>query len=240
MFVFQRIALTILLAASTTVMGQTVLYMPFLPGFSTVNADGVYDEIWFEVIRRSGVRVNFIREPYARSIASFGSDSDSCFPVGTKEAAQLYLGIDVWESDEFIFENPFVYATLISRSTIDSADDIVGKRMAYLNGDRPLVESSPASEATLYSVDSYQQAFQMLKAGRVNAVIGNYGDMHEYYEEIDFSESMVIERYFERLLCHPSAENKIFIQKFDEALNSMKSDGTWREIINPMLPPSSR
>ena len=71
----------------------------------------------------------------------------------------------------------------------------------------------------------------MLKAGRVDAMLGSVGDLIDFKDRLNYEDADPIYSANENIVCHPGAESTAFLEKVDPVIQSMKSDGSLKAIL---------
>jgi ABC-type amino acid transport substrate-binding protein len=219
-----------LLGMISVSFAETTVYLPLIPGFVQADEKGLYDRAWQKISSESGIKIDIQRIPYARALEVFRKEQKACLGIGNIETAQLYLGLEVIQSEAFFFRNEMIVGYLNTHSSgFVTRDQLAGKTGVTLLADYELVTAEYGDTMRLYSVDQAEQALKMLHAGRADVVFGNTGDLVNYLNELAYEPSLNLYESTEHFICHPDNGNEQLVEVVSEKLTKLKQTDIWKE-----------
>jgi len=207
-----------------------IIIIPELPRYYQKAGNGSYQIMMREILRRSGESATLESFPPSRATVMFDRFKNACYPVSLKLASYV-LGYPLIATGESINRFKIVIATLRGTAMITSFDQIRGRSIAALPTANLAAYGDSLSSLTVLYVDSHKQGLKLLKAGQVSAILGSVGDLVTYKDQLNYEDADPIYADDERIVCHPGAEAKAFLQKIDPAIRSMKADGSLKSIL---------
>jgi ABC-type amino acid transport substrate-binding protein len=214
----------------------TTLYVPIIPGVFSVDRTGYFDKVIIEASHRANISFDYQYQPFARALASFQNNSDACFPLGNHEMAKVYLNLPVVSLETGYYETKYILATLKNQNTIQSTSELKTKRIAHLRGDNPVSLNMNDFGAIFTEVTTHEQSIRMLKANRIDVIMGANTDMVEFMNDIHFNSDMVVFLSRENLICHRDSGNDSIVSQFSKAIETMREDGTLNQMLGPLAP----
>lgn len=156
-------------------------------------------------------------------------------------------GMDITpeRSQQVLFSKPYYdnsAVLVIRKGTLTSTDQMAGKRVGMENGSthqKYLNEKHPEIKTVPY--DSYQTAVIDLKNGRLDAVFGDTAAVNEWLktspELTTLGEHIADPAYFGAGLgIAVRLDNTELMDKINQALDTVKKDGTYQQISDKWFP----
>lgn len=142
---------------------------------------------------------------------------------------------------QVLFTHPYYDNSAVFISNKDKFSDVAtlkGQRIGIQNGtthQKYLLEKHP--EMTVVAYDSYQNAILDLKNGRINAVFGDTAVVNEWLksdkELTSIGDKITDQNYFgSGLAIAVRQSNNELINRFNNALKTIKENGTYQTIYN--------
>ena len=207
-----------------------VIIIPEIPRYYQSDGNGAYQRLMREILKRADVRATFESYPVSRATVMFDRIKNACYPVSLKLAVDV-LGYRLIATRDTINRFKIVIATLRGKAMITSFDQLRGRSIAALPAADIAAYGYTASSLTVRYVDSHEAGLKMLKAGRVDALLGSVGDLMVYKDQLNYEDADPIYTAEENIVCHPTPESQAFLEKIDPVIRSMKSDGSLKAIL---------
>ena len=207
-----------------------VIIIPEIPRYYQNDGNGAYQRLMREILKRSGQTARIESFPVSRATVMFDKFKNACYPVSLKLAVSV-LGYRLLATRDSINRFKIVIATLRGNAMITSFDQLRGRSIAALPAADIAAYGYTASSLTVRYVDSHAQGLEMLKAGRVDAMLGSVGDLIDLKDKLNYEDADPIYTANENIVCHPGPESEAFLEKIDPVIRSMKSDGSLKAIL---------
>jgi hypothetical protein len=207
-----------------------VIIIPEIPRYYQADGNGTYQKLMREILRRSGESAELLNFPLSRATVMFDRDKNSCYPVSLKLAVDV-LGYKLIATGESINRFKMVIATLKGNAVISSFEQIRNRSISALPTTDLAAYGYTGSPLTVRYVDTHDQGLELLKAGKVDAMLGSVADLIPYKDKLHYDAANPIYSVDESLVCHPGAASEVFLKKADPAIRSMKADGSLKSIL---------
>ncbi len=207
-----------------------IIIIPEIPRYYQKDGNGSYQQLMREILRRSGESATLMNYPLSRATVMFDKYKNACYPVSLKLAVDV-LGYKLIATGESINRFKIVIATLRGTAMVTSFEQIRGRSIAALPTADLAAYGYSASSLTVRYVNSHDQGMELLKAGKVDAMLGSVGDLISFKDKLNYEDADPIYSVDESLVCHPGAASEVFLKKVDPAIRSMKSDGSLKSIL---------
>lgn len=204
------------------------------PPFVTDNGRGLYQQVIAEAARRVGVQVEIRRLPSNRSL------NHAATGLVDGEFGRTAL-IPSQYASLIIVPEPlarFDFVAFVTRDVGGIAEwaDLSTLRVAYIRG-WVLVENALNAHEAVTVLDSEDQLFQVLRAGRVDVAIYNGLRGRAWIERNQgsgvYALSPPLDDQPVHLFFHRSRAG--YVEPFSNALSEMRADGTYRHIYDSVV-----
>ncbi len=209
---------------------ERIIIIPEIPRYYQKDGSGNYQQLMREILKRSGESATLVNYPLSRATVMFDRFKNACYPVALKLAVDV-LGYKLIATGEAINRFKVVIATPRGTAMVTSFDQIRGRSIAALPTADLAAYGYSSSSLRIRYVNSHDEGMQLLKAGKVVALLGSVGDLTVYKDKLNYEDADPIYADDERLVCHPGAESERFLKKLDPVIRSMKADGSLKSIL---------
>ncbi len=188
------------------------------------NGSGIYQRLLKEAMEPVGADIKSVFFPYRRAIVAFDDRDVDC----------IYSFGDVldkrYSPKELVSSYPlgkfsFHIFTVRGEPPISSVGDWQKLRLAAIMGHELYLDSVLAESGKVVMVGSEQQAVRMLERGRVEAVIAAVPDINPFLPRLSYEQGYELLVSFDRLHCHNTESNRVFIETLSEQLKKLKASG---------------
>ncbi|NQZ32568.1 MAG: transporter substrate-binding domain-containing protein [Oceanospirillaceae bacterium] len=227
---------------SPVIAAQTTVYAFELINRMGTAKDQQYDLLWQDM-RKQGVEVDLQLKSFTRYKRAFKKDTNSCiFPanldvvtkvVGKKSKAKFISA----ESVDYV---GLVAITEAGDTKIETRADLAEKNIAI----SPILNSSNflqgIDSAALKLADNNEVLLKMLYRHKVDAIIAFMPDILLAAKKLNYplphsTDIWFIKKHPISIVCHDTANNRIFVQQFNKQLQQLKKSGRLREIMGPLV-----
>lgn len=206
------------------------MVMPAMEPYFSKTGDARYQRLMQEILHRSGNNINIEYLPLAKSIQFFDQNKNACYPAARKLALG-FLGHDVIDAGIAINKLKIVIATPKSEPLVSSVESLRNRSVAALLGNALAVYGIPVSKITIHYVATYEQGLELLKKGRVNAIVGSATGLMPYRDRLNFDVNKSVFSVDQGIVCHPGTESRVFLESIRPAIQSMQADGSLKSIL---------
>lgn len=224
------VVIIMLMLSAQGYAAERVIIIPEVPRYYQKDGNGAYQKLMREILRRSGESAELMNYPLTRATVMFDRYKNSCYPVSLKLAVDV-LRYKLIATSESINRFKIVIATLRGTAMITSFNQIRGRSIAALPAADLAAYGYTASSLTVRYVATHDQGLEMLKAGKVDAMLGSVADLIPFKDQLNYEEADPIYAVDERLVCHPGATSEAFLKKVDPTIRAMKADGSLESIL---------
>ena len=211
-------------AKATTVVTQN------LKGWVLPDGSGYAHEIFKAVNQETSLNVSLSIVPLARAINHFQKHKVDCFLGGDKKIFYDLAKLNVLSSEQFL-ETNFVISTLKTSPLISSIEQLEGKNIGVERGIDTGILKDDFSQVNI-NAGMFSNQLEMLKLGRISAILGYYPDQTHIFDELHFDPDFIQYSYSDRLNCVVSEGNKEIIMRFNQGLAKIKAKGIYQKIYN--------
>ncbi len=222
-----RLTLTFLLSCSWQASAATVATQN-LKGWVLPDGSGYAHEIFQAVVNESELDLELSIQPLTRAIKNFQDKKVDCFLGGDQQIFRDLVGIDVLSSELFL-RNNFVISTLKTHPMISSVDQLEGFTIGLERGIDINILKDDFSKVEVRE-GLFANQLEMLKLGRIRAILGYYPDHKDIFDQLHFDPKFVQYSYSDRLNCVVSESNKTLIERFNQGLKGIKQKGIYQQI----------
>lgn len=209
-----------------------------VPDFShltTEAGDGIYQRILARAVENLDVEMHATFYPIRRALLVFEQGEADCIYSST-EALERKFG-----KEELIFSFPlgkfsFFLFTLKNAPPIANVNDLQVKQVGVVSGQEHFLHPFLEDHHDLDVVWSRSDALNvsMLEHGRFEAVIGAIPDIRPYLDKLSYSPDHPLLESFDRLTCHNTELNQVFLTQLSRELKKLKRDGVYQDIAGPL------
>jgi len=200
-----------------------------MEGFVQEDGLGLYQQIYSEIKSKGEIESSLVIMPRARAIYQFDNNSSTCLLAG-EGAVQS-------KRDKYLFSSPIGWyrvhiLTLKSVPMISSFSDIPSEAaIGSLRGMQELTTSIMPKHIAVNYVNDNSQNIEMLRKGRINALIAIFPNLKNFSEELHYNSEFILDEGKDYIICHKSEYGAKFISKINKALEQMSVDGSYDRII---------
>jgi len=217
----------IVLYLVTTLAHSVEVFGHELSGMIEDDGTGVYQVLVLKLSERFGLDSPVISiSPMKRARADFEKNKDACRIDG-----------DEIFSEWAIYSNPLgVYRlhlmTLRSQPLVHSIAEL-GPRttLGGLLGLKPAYQNTAIAHFKIEEVLHERQNIDKLKLERIDAILGFVPDYNKYLDQLHFDSKLVLLEGYDRLYCHNTDKAREYLRNFNLALDRMKADGSYKQIM---------
>jgi len=224
------LAIIMIMVALPCYAAERIIIIPEIPRYYQNDGSGDYQQLMREILKRSGQSARLVNFPLSRATVKFDKNKHACYPVSLELAVDV-LRYKLIATGEAINRFKIVIATLRGTAMITSFKQIRGRRIAALPTADLAAYGYSASSLTVRYVNSHDEGLELLKAGKVEAILGSVGDLIAYRDRLNYEDADPIYAVDERIVCHPGAASEAFLKKIDPVIRSIKADGSLKAIL---------
>ncbi|MGM0569885.1 substrate-binding periplasmic protein [Marinobacter sp.] len=220
-------------------LAQTLsVAVPRIQHLLTVDDSGVYQQLMTMALQDSGISLDQRFLPYKRALHEFELGEVDCIYSFTR-VLETRLG-----PDNLVYTYPlgmfrFHLFTRPGEATLTSVADTAGKSIGGISGHdvylAPFMEQGMAPDW----VRTESQAVEMLRLGRLDAIIAALPDMHPFTDQLVYAADQPLMEDFDRLNCHNSEDNRAAIRTISEKLRQLHEQGRYEAIAGDYYLPFS-
>ena len=201
-----------------------------------------YNELWKE-LEKSGIPRFDAVLPFKRQLLEFHYNPDSClFPGAISVLKQGMIS-----KDFSLIEGAgvdYVGLTALTRASskpITKLEDLHGKRVGMWNGIQLDHLSTHFKKMTITTVKNEDQLIQLLNAERVDAILAFFPDILLTASRLNLDLPIYDGRFWilpkvpATMVCHDTNANRQLIDKFNHAINTLRSNKKLEEILGPLV-----
>ncbi|MDX1588571.1 MAG: transporter substrate-binding domain-containing protein [Oleiphilaceae bacterium] len=224
---------------SATAAAQAVtIATPPLTHLVDGEGSGVYERLLDRALPRVDMAATTVFYPYRRSLQAFERHDVDCLLSLTDVLLERF------EPDKLAFSYPlgkfrFHIFTLRDDEAIHNAGELVEKNVGIIMGHEAYLSRVLPGGLSLQSVRSDALAVQMLKMGRLDAIIAALPDIQPFTSELNYSQEHPLLSGFDRLNCHNTARNRHFLEALSGVLMELKREGVYEEVAGELYVPFS-
>lgn len=230
--------LKILLYAYIIVLGivssvhATDLLAPNIVGLVEEGGTGQYQLVIREAATRANLTFTEYFYPQKRALMMFFNQDAPCIYAYTDLAVETLGREQVVASFPLGVFKQYIF-TKKGTPVFTSIDQLKGKSVGGVHGDdiQPWYPKFTAVGIHLELVSSTEQNIEKLQLGRLDAMISFLPDISEYVDQLSFAQDRPLLVSSDRITCHNTPEGREFIDKISPALQTMKYDGTMKNIL---------
>lgn len=142
----------------------------------------------------------------------------------------------------FVYSYPlgkfsFHIFTLAEEPPIASIKELRGMVVGHIKGHEVYLDPVLEGELELEAVRSEAQAVQMLKMGRLDALIAAIPDIRPYLDRLSYAPGHPLLESFDRINCHDTKQNRAFLEALSGQLRRLKEDGVYQEVLGELYVP---
>lgn len=215
----KTLTLMTLLSVSSSLAAIEIFTHP-INGLIQANGGGSY-QLMFHKINAALKRTDpLIVLPFRRALRSFEEDKNACFLSGENA---VNLNQNYYISSHPIGSVQLHFFNLRSdEKPITWFSDL--KIEAFIGGESGVDKLYKANIPKRFKIEfvaSLQQRINMLKAGKVQAILGFIPDLTPYLEHIQYDKNFVLFDGHDRLMCHNTAPMKTYIESINYQLRAL-------------------
>ena len=209
---------------------------PQLANLIDPDGSGAYQRLVERAIEPLEMSVEPIFYPYRRALKVFETAQVDCLLSLTDVVRPRFA------EDRFIYSYPlgkfsFHIFTRAEAPPIESLEALEGMVVGSIKGHELYLESVLHEKMTLEAVRSEAQAVQMLRMGRLDALIAATPDILPHLDRLSYAPEHPLFQSFDRINCHNTEQNRAFIRALSEQLRRLKESGVYQEVMGPLYVP---
>lgn len=196
---------------------------------------GFFLDLTKAIANEAQVNIDYVILPWNRAVLSMVSGRCQCFLGADPKLAEFYAG-NFGKFFSFVSAKPMWIQNLVvytrkDKPLISSMEELKGKQIGLLLGVSLRHAQLEKLEPNVHRVYSRTSLFQMLKSGRLDAVVAYrplakvFGDHFHYDTRLHISTESP--GYF----CFDKPQHRRFIQKIDEGFSKLKETGRFQRVF---------
>jgi ABC-type amino acid transport substrate-binding protein len=217
--------------------GQSVtVAAPNLANLIEPDGSGIYQRLMARALEPLDVKVEPVFYPYRRALRMFEESRVDCL-LSLTDVVRRRIG-----SDAIVYSYPlgrfsFHIFTLAEDPPIESLEALEGRVVGSIKGHELYLGPTIKGDMALESVPSEAQAVQMLKMGRLDALIAALPDIRPHLDGLSYDPDRPLLESYDRINCHDTAKNRAFIQALSRELRGLKEKGVYQEVMGSLYMP---
>jgi len=188
---------------------------------------GVYQELLTKLTKRFELEVAILSiTPMKRGRVYFEKDKRSCRIDGEGifgDWAIQSQPLGGYRMHIMNLKSQPIIRTVSELNPTAKLGGLLGLEMAYKN---TLIEPFE-----IELVEHERQNIEKLKFGRIEALLGFVPDYNRYLDQLQFDKNLVLLEGEDRIYCHNTERGRSYIESFNNALEEMRRDGSYKEIM---------
>ncbi|WP_394171682.1 hypothetical protein [Saccharospirillum alexandrii] len=209
---------------------------PSIDNLVEEDGSGIYQRMVSRAIESLDVNVQTLFYPYRRAIRAFDAKEVDCIYsfddvlYQTYQPDQLVSSFPLGKFSFHAFRAP-------DKPAIVSVNEMVNLRVVGIMGHELYIESVLQGSVRADMVMTEHQAINMLKQGRVDVLIAALPDIQPFISQLSYSPTFSLFSGYDRLNCHNTENNLIFIRELSLQLNRLKNDGSYESLAGEFFVP---
>ncbi len=235
MRIFSLSFLTLLFALTSIGAEKPVIRVlaPEFEGFANPNGTGVIVEAGKTVFKRMGLSIDLKVDTPLRTVKMFFEKKSDCFLGGSLQLFRDY-GMEPPESD--LVESDFFYVgrfTLLAlkKNQIQGLKAVRGKRVGVFSFEKALFKKNFPYPVQIQEIKTREQGYMLLTSKRIDFFFDTFPLVPKYFEQVSFSESMVLYRARHRIICHKGSAPAERLTELDQEIHKLKTSGGLSAIL---------
>ncbi len=197
---------------------------PTLANLIEPDGSGAYQRLLERAFQAPEVAFEPAFYPYRRALQIFEESRVDCL-FSLTDVVRRRVG-----DEGLIYSYPlgkfrFHVFTLAGASPVESLDELNGQVVGYIKGHEVYLAPVLEGGIGVQPVRSEAQAVEMLRMGRLDALIAAVPDMRPYLDRLGYSPELTLLEGFDRLNCHDTERNRAFIRRLSNELRRLKEQG---------------
>ncbi|MEH6626515.1 MAG: transporter substrate-binding domain-containing protein [Motiliproteus sp.] len=198
-------------------------------GLVTEEGNGVYQQLTREAADRTGITYKESFYPAKRAKLSLKRGIVDC-TYGPVEQQYRSLG-----KENLVATSPIgqfkSYIFTLKGTPIIELSALKDQRVVGVRGFNELYAPAIRKGIHIEYLNSTSDTFKILQRGRVDAILGFLPDMNKHLDQLNYNANAPLMVAADRIFCLKSSKTIEFIDKINQGLDSMREDGSFREIL---------
>ncbi|MDX1802297.1 MAG: hypothetical protein R3303_15300 [Marinobacter sp.] len=209
------------------------LAVPHITSLLEADGSGVYQRLVSQALKAVPFSVEQHFYPYKRALRSFERLRADC----------VYSFTDVLQ-DEFGRDNiiasfplgkfSFYLFTRQGEPALISTDQLPAGRVGGVIGHESYLRQIMDDLDSVLWVTSDEQNLEMLRLGRINAMIAAIPDIRPYLDNLNYAPGHPLLVGYDRITCHDTDKNRAFLSALSEQLIKLKDAGIYQAVAGSL------
>jgi len=205
------------------------LAVPSITTLLQADGEGIYQRMFARAMASLHYPVNQEFYPYKRALVQFRAGQADCVysftDVLTKE-----LGADAVIASYPLGHFRYFLFSRADRPPVRSNEELEGLRLGAVIGHESYYGEVLRYPGEILEVNSDRQAMELLRQGRIDVAIAALPDIQPYLDELAYAEEFPLYIGYDRITCHNTPQNRVFLDDLSAELKKLKEEGGYREL----------